>query len=175
MATAYVGLGSNIRPREHLPAALGRLARVARVEAVSHVYRSAAVGAPGTPDFWNAAARVETALAPDALKRELRAIEAALGRVRGPDENAPRTIDLDVLVYEDVVDPSLPLPDPYVETQPFVAVPLLDVAPELAVPGSGRRLADVVAAMDTSGLRVVAHALGAPRAREASAPTRRVR
>jgi len=155
VTTAYVGVGSNVDPEANVPEALRRLARQARVTGVSTFYRTAALRAPGAPDFANGVWRVETELGPRALKFDvLRAIEEELGRRRTADGYAPRTIDLDVLLCGAAVvrEPDLVLPDPEIVVRPFVAVPLWELEPGLVLPGSGRRLAEVVGAMSRTGL-----------------------
>jgi 2-amino-4-hydroxy-6-hydroxymethyldihydropteridine diphosphokinase len=155
MARAYLALGSNVAPERHVPAALAQLAACLEVLAVSPIYESAAVGAPGTPAFWNATALVATELPPAELKHAvLRRIEAELGRVRSADKNAPRTIDLDLVLYEDLVleEPGLRLPDPDLERYPHVAVPLADLAPELRHPVTGETLAAIAARLGRGSL-----------------------
>ena len=115
MSKAVVAFGSNIEPERFLPAAVRELARRVRLLAVSPVYQTPPVGAPGTPPFLNGALLVETSLSPRELRWQvLRPIEAALGRVRGEDPNAPRTVDLDLVLYEGRVcaEPDLELPAP---------------------------------------------------------------
>ena len=140
-----VALGSNIEPGRHLPAALGRLAGRLEVVRVSGVYESEPVGAPGTPRFWNAAALIRTELAPARVKLEiLRPIEAELGRRRGSDPNAPRTIDLDLVLWSggpvEDADSGLRLPDPGIASLAHLAVPIADVVPDWVDPESGLRL-----------------------------------
>lgn len=140
-----VGLGSNIEPAAYLPRACRLLGERVEVLAVSAVYLSPAVGSPGSPPFWNAAARLATGLPPAALKREvLRPIEAALGRVRTADKSAPRTIDLDLVLYGSLVldDPAagLVLPHPDLLTHAYVALPAADLAPDLRHPLTGEPL-----------------------------------
>src|SRR5215470_5053029 len=102
-ATAYIGLGSNLEhPRRHLARALAELARLPRttLAAASHSYLSAPVGcAQPQPDYVNAVAALDTALAPRALLARLRAIERRHGRRRRGERNAPRTLDLDLLLF----------------------------------------------------------------------------
>ncbi|MCX5795294.1 MAG: 2-amino-4-hydroxy-6-hydroxymethyldihydropteridine diphosphokinase [Elusimicrobia bacterium] len=141
MTQAYIGLGSNMEPEASIPKALELLARQVRLEGLSTFRRTAPVGPAGQPEFVNGVARVSTDLPPRSLKFEvLRGIEAALGRRRGPDQYAPRTIDLDLLLYGDLVsdEPDLVLPDPDLRTRPFLAAALLELAPGLvkAVAGS---------------------------------------
>ena len=136
---AYLGLGSNIEAAINLPAAVRLLNESGSVEAVSSVWESRAVGSGG-PNFLNACVRFVTPQTEDQLKEEtLGAIEKRLGRVRGPDVNAPRTIDLDILMFD-----GRPInPDRWL--QPFVLVPLADLAPTLTIPGTtqvAREVAD---------------------------------
>lgn len=138
--TAYVGLGANLGDlAATLRAALAALATLpdSRLVTVSGAWRSAPVDAGG-PDFLNAVARLETALAPLALLNALQAIELAHGRER-PYRHAPRTLDLDLLLHGDrlLETPRLTLPHPRLHERAFVLRPLLELAPELALPGLG--------------------------------------
>jgi dihydroneopterin aldolase/2-amino-4-hydroxy-6-hydroxymethyldihydropteridine diphosphokinase len=149
MTRAYVGLGSNIEPEANVRAAVRLLAARERVLAVSTFYWTEAIP-PGSPAFINGALSLETRRRPLELKVDvLRDIEVRLGRVRTPDRNAPRTIDCDLLVHgnEAASEPSLVLPSPDIEARAFVALPLFELAPDLILAGSGRRLADVVVAL----------------------------
>lgn len=143
VTTAWIGLGANLGdPAAALDQARHALAALpaSRLIAVSPVYRSAPVGPPDQPDYLNAAARLDTALAPAALLAALHAIEARAGRVRDGARWGPRTLDLDLLLYGDRVsaDPGLILPHPELHRRAFVLVPLADIAPpDLAIPGHG--------------------------------------
>jgi 2-amino-4-hydroxy-6-hydroxymethyldihydropteridine diphosphokinase len=131
---AYLGLGSNIDPAVNIPGALEMLGRHLTIDQVAQTWETAAVGSHG-PNFLNTAAAVQTQLPPELLKSlVLRRIERELGRVRTANKNAPRTIDLDILVYEGQVL------DPKVWTYAFVAVPLAELLPELRNPESGETL-----------------------------------
>jgi len=133
-------------PAQNLPAAVHEVARLGNVLAVSRVWQSAPVGFAAQADFCNAALLLETRLAPRPLKAELRTIEAALGRVRDPlNKNAPRTIDLDIALYGDLVvsEPGLVLPDPELFHRDFLAIPASEVAPSMVYPGTGETLATV--------------------------------
>ncbi len=137
---AYIGLGANLGDaRAQVRAALDALAAAPGLRLVgrSALYRSAPVDADG-PDYVNAVAAVDTRLAPAALLAALQAIEQAFGR-RRPYPNAPRTLDLDLLLYEGVVqdDPALSLPHPRLHQRAFVLRPLAELAPALLVPGLG--------------------------------------
>lgn len=139
-ARAYIGLGGNLGDaRLQVEAAFDALAAwpglllVAR----SSLYRTAPIDAGG-PDYVNAVAAVDTTLEPLALLHALQAIEARFGRER-PYPNAPRTLDLDLLLHGDIcmATPALNLPHPRLHLRAFVLQPLAELAPELAVPGHG--------------------------------------
>jgi 2-amino-4-hydroxy-6-hydroxymethyldihydropteridine diphosphokinase len=137
LADACIGLGSNLGDRiGALDRAFDEIAALPTTSLIarSSYYESAPLDAPGG-DYVNAAARVRTALAPLALLRELQAIEARHGRTR-PFANAPRTLDLDLLLYDGVVmrTAELELPHPRLHERAFVLVPLAEIAAELEVP-----------------------------------------
>ena len=137
---AFVGIGANLGEAEATVRlaldALGRLPGCTRV-AASSLYRSAPVQASG-PDFVNAVAELQTTLEPRALLQQLQALEQTHGRVRTV-RNAPRTLDLDLLDQGGRVwrDEALVLPHPRLHLRAFVLRPLLEIAPQLALPGLG--------------------------------------
>jgi 2-amino-4-hydroxy-6-hydroxymethyldihydropteridine diphosphokinase len=138
--TAYVGLGANLGDaRATLSSALAALDGLpgTRVVQASAIYRSAPLDAGG-PDYLNAVARLETVCDAPALLVQLLAIESAHGRER-PYRNAPRTLDLDLLLYGDasIVSPALTVPHPRLHERAFVLVPLAELAPTLRIPGRG--------------------------------------
>jgi len=97
---AYLSLGSNIEPERYLPAAVQRLARFGQIRAVSHVWQTQPVGLVDQPDFLNAAVLLETPLSAAALRQQVVArIEQDLGRARTGNKNAPRTIDIDIVLF----------------------------------------------------------------------------
>jgi 2-amino-4-hydroxy-6-hydroxymethyldihydropteridine diphosphokinase len=128
---AFVSIGSNIEPEKHLPLAIPRLMDVGMLIAVSQVYQNPAVGPTGQPGFLNAAALVETELPPLDVRSLLRAIEKDLGRVRTDDKYAPRTIDLDLCIYGQLIIDTceLTLPDPEILGRAHLAVPFAELAP----------------------------------------------
>ncbi len=137
---AYVGLGSNLGDSvAAIEAALDALAALPSTTLVarSALYRSAPLDAPGD-DYLNAVAHLRTALAPLALLHALQEIERDAGRVR-PFANAPRTLDLDLLLHGDttLASEELTLPHPRMHARAFVLEPLAEIAPELVVPGRG--------------------------------------
>ena len=140
--TAYVGLGSNLdEPHGHVLRALDELARLPGTRLVRHsaLYRSAPLAPTAQPDFVNAVAQLETTLEPRRLLDELSAIEARHGRGR-PYPNAPRTLDLDLLLYGQTVldSPELTLPHPRMHERAFVLEPLAELEPCAMIPGRGR-------------------------------------
>ncbi len=141
MNTAYVALGANIGdPTATVLAAFAALANLpdSRVVHTSSLYRTAPLGLKNQPDFINAVALLETGLAPEELLDALLDLEARFGRVRR-DHNGPRTLDLDLLLYNDIELelPRLILPHPRLHLRAFVLYPLADIAPDLALPGRG--------------------------------------
>ncbi|MEI2416814.1 2-amino-4-hydroxy-6-hydroxymethyldihydropteridine diphosphokinase [Orrella sp. JC864] len=135
---AYIGLGANLGDaRASLKAALAELAASPGIAAcqASHLYRSAPVDAQG-PDFINAVARLHTCLPPLPLLDLLQDIERRHGRTR-PYRNAPRTLDLDLLLYgdRDMAHERLVLPHPRMHERAFVLMPLAELAPALSLHG----------------------------------------
>jgi 2-amino-4-hydroxy-6-hydroxymethyldihydropteridine diphosphokinase len=143
MARAYVGLGANLGDREEsVRRALQLLAahRAIDVVSVSSLRETDPVGYLEQPRFLNGAAALETSLEPRALLDALLAVERRLGRVRGDGPRfGPRPIDLDLLLYEDVVldEPGLVLPHPRLHERRFALEPLAELEPGLVVPGRG--------------------------------------
>jgi 2-amino-4-hydroxy-6-hydroxymethyldihydropteridine diphosphokinase len=126
-----LGLGSNINPEQNMIRALDLLCQQTDVQRVSSAWESPAVGSDG-PDFLNAAVWINTSLSlPELKQRTLRPIEAQLGRVRTADKNAPRTIDIDILIYEEN------LVEPAVWHQGFLAIPVAELLPDYKHPQSG--------------------------------------
>jgi 2-amino-4-hydroxy-6-hydroxymethyldihydropteridine diphosphokinase len=137
---AFIGIGANLGDaRGNVVDALARLGRQSgcRLLASSSLWRTAPVDASGD-DYINAVAVVETSLDAHVLLATLHAIETAHGRER-PYRNAPRTLDLDLLLYGDEIihTPALTVPHPRMHERAFVLAPLLEVAPETVIPGRG--------------------------------------
>jgi 2-amino-4-hydroxy-6-hydroxymethyldihydropteridine diphosphokinase len=152
MTRAYVGLGANLGDRETtIRRALALLAAADDVDivAVSTLRETEPVGIVDQPAFLNGVAVLETALDPHALLQRLLAVELRLGRTREGPRFGPRTIDLDLLVYDDrrVEQPGLTVPHPRLHERRFALEPLAEVAPGLVVPGRGR-VEEILAALD---------------------------
>lgn len=145
MALSYVALGANLaQPETQIEAALAALKKDPELSLLraSSLYRSAPIGVSGQPDFINAVAALETSLAPMDLLNRLFALENHFGR-RRDFHQAPRTLDLDLLLYDAqiVENKNLQIPHPRMHLRAFVLVPLLEVAPECQIPGRGKAAA----------------------------------
>ena len=154
---AYIGLGANLGDAEAtVRAALVALAALpeTRLLAGSRLYRTPAWGRLDQPAFINAAAALETGLAPEALLEQLLALERSHGRERLDGERwGPRTLDLDVLLYGDAVidSPRLRVPHPHLHERAFALLPLAEIAPQALIPGHGTVQA-ALAQRETGGL-----------------------
>ena len=149
MARVFVSVGSNVDPEANVRRAMRLLQRELGIRAVSTFYRTPALNRPADPPFVNGVVEVGDALGPLEVKKRLRQIEQALGRERTADRFAPRTVDLDLIIYGDEVMSSdeLKLPHPDIVERPFVAIPLLELAPDLILPDSRRPLRSVVSSL----------------------------
>ncbi|MEO8410741.1 MAG: 2-amino-4-hydroxy-6-hydroxymethyldihydropteridine diphosphokinase [Propionivibrio sp.] len=145
MSLAYVALGANLAdPVAQIRAALNALTRLpeSTLLRASSLYRTQPIGLRDQPDFINAVAAIETTLSPHELLAALFAVEAQFGR-RRDYHHAPRTLDLDLLLYagKAIDSPQLQLPHPRLHLRAFVLAPLLEIAPDCRVPGRGRAAA----------------------------------
>jgi 2-amino-4-hydroxy-6-hydroxymethyldihydropteridine diphosphokinase len=142
VTVAFVGIGSNLgSSTQTVRSAFAELDALphTRVVRQSSLYRSAPVGYDAQPDFVNAVAQLETALPAERLLMELQAIEKRHGRERS-FANAPRTLDLDILMFGNLktATPNLTLPHPRMHERAFVLRPLYEVAPHASIPGMGK-------------------------------------
>jgi 2-amino-4-hydroxy-6-hydroxymethyldihydropteridine diphosphokinase len=137
MTRAYVAIGSNVEAARHVSLAVQALRGRFGALQLSPVYRNKAVGFDGE-DFLNAVAGFDTALDVPALKTALDEIEVACGRQRGAARFAPRTLDLDLLLYGERVDAAARLPRAEILRYDFVLKPLADIAPDLQHPVAGQ-------------------------------------
>ena len=147
---AYLLLGSNIQAEINLPASVRELRRFGRVARISSVWQSPPVDGPGQPDYLNAAMILETHLTAPQLKTAITAVEKKLGRLRGADRNAARTIDIDIALFDrekHQLD-NRRIPDPEILERPFVAIPLAEVAPDYLHPDTGETLAGIASSFD---------------------------
>lgn len=151
---AYLSLGSNIQPEENLPAAIELLAARSKLLAVSPVWETRPVGRAGQPNYLNAAALVETGLTAQQFKGELlHHIEQSLGRVRGPDKYGPRTIDIDLILFNREIFEldGRHIPSPELFERAFVAIPLAEIAPDYQHPETGQTLRQIAQQLTAAG------------------------
>jgi 2-amino-4-hydroxy-6-hydroxymethyldihydropteridine diphosphokinase len=130
----YLGLGSNIAPEANIPRSLSLLQQHVQLQALSSFWESPPVGSSG-PNFLNAVALIHTDLDEDELRDQiLKKIETQLGRIRTQDPNAPRTIDLDILIFDDQIK------DDQIWERAYLALPLSELIQTLSNPQSGETL-----------------------------------
>ena len=158
-ATAFVALGSNLdQPAMHVQRALRDIDELPETALIklSALYETTPVGFVDQPAFVNAVAQIATSLSPRDLLARLQAIETQHGRTRSganAEKNRPRPLDLDILMFDQlrIVERGLTIPHPRMHERAFVLVPLVEIAPELAIPGRGVVM-DLLAALDASGV-----------------------
>jgi len=139
MHQVYLSLGSNIQPRLNLPRAIELLNAYGEIRKVSQAWESVAVGSDG-PNFLNACVLFATPLSQGGVKEKaVQSIEAALGRERSADKNAPRTIDIDIVLFDEQ------LCDAKYWNQAFVVVPLAQIHPEYRNPGTQEKIVETAA------------------------------
>jgi 2-amino-4-hydroxy-6-hydroxymethyldihydropteridine diphosphokinase len=153
---AYIAVGSNLDgPAQQVTGAIEKLASVAgsRLILRSKLYKSAPLGPQDQPDFVNAVVGMLTTLPARELLAHLKQLEVAVGRAHPVVRWGPRRIDLDLIVYggERIQEPDLTVPHPGVAERNFVLLPLLEIAPQLNVPGHGR-VSDLAARVAAAGI-----------------------
>ena len=148
----YLGLGANLGHRQqNLAQALQLIRSFAAIQRISSIYETKPVGYLDQPDFLNLACLAATELLPAALLQAVKLIEKQLGR-QASFRNAPRVIDVDILLYDDLVleSPKLTIPHPRLAERAFVLVPLAEIAPDITHPILQRSMVDLLHAIDTS-------------------------
>ena len=156
MPNVFISLGSNIDPEVNVRRAVGGLVRAIQVRGISTVYRTTPIGRPDQPAFYNAVVLADTHIPARQLKFDvLRRIEDSLGRIRTSDKYSPRTIDLDIILYDDQVirEEGLIIPDPDIYTRPFLAAGVFELAPELILPDTSQPVRDVANRLPTAGMQ----------------------
>jgi 2-amino-4-hydroxy-6-hydroxymethyldihydropteridine diphosphokinase len=151
MNTAYLSLGSNIEPEENMVAAVKLLAELTYLVAVSPVWETKPIGLTSQPNFLNAAAIVKTNLGVERfIENVAHNIERRTGRLRQPNKNVPRTIDIDLILFNRQVLQLEPhhIPSPDLLNRAFVAIPLASIAPDVYHPVTGQTLQEIAAGFE---------------------------
>jgi len=157
MTRVYLALGSNLAdPLHQVQAALDALAAIPETTLVvsSAFYRTPPYGPPDQPDYLNAAVALDTALLPEELLDQTQRIEQEQGRVRKEERWGPRTLDLDIMLFGDqtLATPRLTVPHYDIANRAFMLVPLLEIAPEIALP-DGVKAADLLSKLDADAIQ----------------------
>jgi 2-amino-4-hydroxy-6-hydroxymethyldihydropteridine diphosphokinase len=138
MKIVFLGIGTNLGNREkNLEQAVASIGQsIGRVLITSSIYQTEPWGFQSEKDFLNMIVKIETELAPDVLLEKILAIESVMGRVRGPEHFSSRLIDIDILLYDDIINDTenLKIPHPLLQERRFVLVPLCEIAAELMHP-----------------------------------------
>jgi GTP cyclohydrolase-4 len=166
--TAYLGLGANLGDRQsNLTQALQHLRTKVSVEKVSAFYSTKPVGYLDQPDFLNIACQIATDLSPLDLLHFVKQIEKIMGR-QASFRNAPRPIDIDILLYKDLAldTPELTIPHPRMRERAFVLAPLAEIAPQAIDPITGLTIQDLLARADQSGVELHSRSLRIPLGRD---------
>ena len=148
----YLSLGSNLADREvNLRTAIAKLAEIGNVAAVSSFYETEPVDVIGQPWFLNCAVKLDTEKMPRQLIAAILAIEQSMGRQRKPQQKAPRTIDIDILLFgSSIIEiPSLTVPHPHMHERRFVLEPLAEIAPDARHPAFKRTIRELRDALPT--------------------------
>jgi len=162
MAKIYLGLGSNVDPEKNLRLGIGELGARFGILELSNVYRSAAVGFDGD-DFLNLVAGLESDASPAQLHAMLMEIHSLAGRTRSESRYSPRTLDIDLLLYDDLIldEPPIRIPRSDILKYSFVLGPLAEIAPQLRHPETGKLITEHWAEYDQGTHPLVATSLPA--------------
>jgi 2-amino-4-hydroxy-6-hydroxymethyldihydropteridine diphosphokinase len=153
----YLALGSNLGNREeNLKQAISSLSPQMTVKEKSHVYETPPWGHEDQPRFLNQVLKAQTYLQPEQLLKHIKRLELALGR-KGTFRNGPREIDIDLLMYDDLVlnTPILALPHPHMHERGFVLLPMMDIAPDLVHPLTRKSVREMLIACNLGGIKQV--------------------
>ncbi len=155
VAEVFIGVGSNIEPEHNITDALERLSKRVDITGISSFYKTAPFLREDQDDYLNGVWQISTCIPPQELKSSvLRTIERELHRNREYDKFAPRTIDLDLLLYGDMViqKGDLTIPDPDIYMRPFIAFPLYELNPYLVMPDTKKPLVDILSMLSKDNM-----------------------
>ncbi len=155
VVVAYIGVGSNIEPESNIANALTRLSKHVDITGISSFYRTAPLLRENQEDYLNGVWQISTSIPPEELKLGvLRRIEKELHRNRESDKYASRTIDLDLLLYDDMViqESGLTIPDPDICKRSFIAFPLSELSPNLIMPDTKKPLIDILSVLSKENM-----------------------
>lgn len=143
----FLSLGSNISPKQNLAFALRAITAKYPLQGLSHAYLTSPVGYSKQPAFWNMAAAIATDETPEKIRTWLSALEKKAGRTKKGKTFGPRTLDVDLIVWKNLVEDSkdIQLPHPDIASKAFVLFPLLEMAPHWVDPGSGKPIIELAA------------------------------
>ena len=156
MVSAFIGVGSNINPADNILKAIRMLSKEEHILGISAVYETLPEEGLNQPRYYNCVVKIETTTSPEELKRKvLRKIEKDLGRKRSKEKYAARTIDLDLILYDDLVlsTADVILPDSHIVDRAYLAIPVYELEPELVLPGSGRRIMEVASKLSRESMK----------------------
>ena len=151
----FIGVGSNIEPERNITDALLRLSKHVDITGISSFYKTVPLLRESQNDYLNGVWQISTSIPPRELKfGVLRTIEKELHRNRGTDKYAPRTIDLDILLYGDMViqEGDLTIPDPDICKRSFIAFPLSELNPDLILPDTRKQLIDMLSMLSKGNM-----------------------
>ncbi len=152
---AYIGVGSNIEPERNITDALASLSKHVDITGISSFYKTTPFLRKNQDDYLNGVWQISTSMLPEKLKYGvLRRIEKELHRNRESDKYAPRTIDLDLLLYDDLViqEVNLTIPDPDICKRSFIAFPLSELNPDLVMPDTKKPLSDILSVLSNENM-----------------------
>ncbi len=157
MPVCYIAVGSNIDPGRNIKAALRLAMKRFPVLGSSRFYRTSPIDRPEQQDFRNGIWQIKCDASAGEIKFDmLRRIESVLGRQRSTDKYAAREIDLDLILYGRIIirDAGLTIPDPDIRRRAFIALPLAELDPELVLPDTGERIADICKTMNCQNMQL---------------------
>lgn len=153
LVDVYIGVGSNIQPVKNILGAFRLLDTDIAIAATSAFYKTKAIDRPDQEDYLNGVWLVRTLRSAIEIKKQvLEKIENSLKRVRTEDKFSSRIIDLDIILYGDMVIEEMGIPDKDIFKRPFLAIPLFELNPDLSIPGESLSIAEIIKGMKMSGL-----------------------